>query len=205
MGRLTDRSVKTAREGRHGDGAGLHLVVSESGRRKWVMRYQMNGARRDIGPRLVSSVGLSDARIAAADARKLMAQRIDPLRARQTARKAGKRIPTFQDIAELVISDAQSKSGNAKVRSQWERNLGPVYFGPLLSRPVHEITTVDVAGVLSPVWREKPEVARKLYPAIRVCLNTPESVFATTTTSPCRTTQRDGMTSMPWALSLQQN
>ena len=31
----------------------------------------------------------------------------------------------------------------------------------------HEITTVDVAAVLRPVWRAKPEVARKLYPAIR--------------------------------------
>ena len=38
---------------------------------------------------------------------------------------------------------------------------------PLLERPVHEITTVDVAAVLRPVWRTKPEVARKLYPAIR--------------------------------------
>ena len=32
---------------------------------------------------------------------------------------------------------------------------------------MHEITTVDVAGVLRPIWRAKPEVARKLYPAIR--------------------------------------
>lgn len=34
-------------------------------------------------------------------------------------------------------------------------------------RPVHEITTLDVAAVLRPVWHDKPEVARKLYPAIR--------------------------------------
>jgi integrase len=32
---------------------------------------------------------------------------------------------------------------------------------------VHEITTLDVAAVLKPVWNTKPEVARKLYPAIR--------------------------------------
>jgi integrase len=53
------------------------------------------------------------------------------------------------------------------VRYQWERHLGEAYSGPLLERPVHEITTVEVAGVLRPVWRTKPEVARKLYPAIR--------------------------------------
>jgi integrase len=167
MGRLTDRSVKSAREGRRGDGDGLHLVVSKSGRRKWVLRFQIGGARRDMGLGSYPSVGLSDARIAAADARKLMAQGVDPIQTRQAARKAGKGVPTFQEIAELVIADAQTKSSNAKVRYQWKRHLGPVYCGPLLSRPVHEITTVEVAAVLRPVWREKPEVARKLYPAIR--------------------------------------
>ncbi len=32
---------------------------------------------------------------------------------------------------------------------------------------MHEITTLDVADVLRPIWRTKPEVARKTYPAIR--------------------------------------
>jgi integrase len=66
-----------------------------------------------------------------------------------------------------VIAEAQKKSTNAKVRYQWERHLGPAYCGPLLNKLVHEITTLDVAAVLRDVWHEKPEVARKLYPAIR--------------------------------------
>jgi integrase len=113
------------------------------------------------------SVGLSDARIAAADARKLIARGVDPLDARKAARKAEKPVPTFGDIAKIVIADAQAKSTNAKVRYQWGRYLGSAYAGPLLDRPVNAITTLDVAGVLRPVWRSKPEVARKLYPAIR--------------------------------------
>jgi hypothetical protein len=32
---------------------------------------------------------------------------------------------------------------------------------------VHEITTLEIADVLRPIWRAKPEVARKTYPAIR--------------------------------------
>jgi integrase len=167
MGRLTDRSVKTASEGRHGDGDGLQLIVSASGRRKWVLRYQLNGVRRDMGLGSYSSVGLSDARIAAADARKLIARGVDPLDERKASRKAERPVPTFGDIAQTIIADAQSKSNNAKVRYQWGRHLGSAYSGPLLARPVHEITTVDVAAVLRPVWRTKPEVARKLYPAIR--------------------------------------
>jgi integrase len=167
MGRLTDRSARTAGEGRHGDGDGLQLFVSESGRRKWVLRYQLNGVRRDMGLGPYPSVGLSDARIAAADARKLIARGVDPLDARKASRKAERPVPTFGDIAKAVIADAQGKSINAKVRYQWERHLGSAYSGALLGRPVHEISTVEVAAVLRPIWRSKPEVARKLYPAIR--------------------------------------
>jgi integrase len=167
MARLTDRTVKTAGAGRHGDGDGLQLVVSKVGRRTWVLRYQLNGVRRDMGLGSYPSVGLSDARIAAADARKLIAQRIDPLNAREASRKAERPIPTFGDIAKLVVADAQSKTANRKVAYQWARHLGSAYCGALLDRPVNEITTMEVAAVLRPVWRSKPEVARKLYPAMR--------------------------------------
>jgi integrase len=167
MARLTDRTVKAAGAGRHGDGDGLQLVVSKAGRRTWVLRYQLNGVRRDMGLGSYPSVGLSDARIAAADARKLIAQGIDPLNAREASRKAERPIPTFGDIAKLVVADAQSKTSNRKVAYQWARHLGSAYSGPLLDRPVNEITTMDVAAVLHPVWRAKPEVARKVYPAIR--------------------------------------
>ena len=167
MARLTERGVQTAKPGRHGDGDGLHLVVSETGRKKWVLRYQVAGVRKDKGLGGYPAVGLKDARERANEARKLVARGVDPIEADRAARKAAKPIPTFAEIAKLVIEDAQSKSVNAKVRYQWERHLGPVYSGSLLDRPVHEITALDVAAVLRPVWRSKPEVARKLYPAIR--------------------------------------
>jgi integrase len=167
MARLTERGVQTAKQGRHGDGDGLHLVVSETGRKKWVLRYQVAGVRKDKGLGAYPAVGLKDARDRAIDARKLVARGLDPIEADRAARKAAKPIPTFKEIAKLVIEDAQSKSVNAKVRYQWERHLGPAYSGPLLDRLVQEITALDVAAVLRPVWRSKPEVARKLYPAIR--------------------------------------
>ena len=177
MARLTERGVQTAKPGRHSDGDGLYLVVSKPGlkkagskkpgRKKWVLRYQVDGVRKDKGLGAYPAVGLKDARDRASEAKKLVARGVDPIEAERAARKAAKPIPTFREIAKLVIEDAQSKSVNAKVRYQWERHLGPAYSGPLLDRPVHKITALDVAAVLSPVWRSKPEVARKLYPAIR--------------------------------------
>jgi hypothetical protein len=183
MGRLTDRSVKTAGAGRHGDGDGLQLIVSMSGRRKWVFRYQLKGVRRDMGLGPYPAIGLSDARIAAAHARKLSAKGIDPLDDRKASRKAERPVPTFRDIAKTVIADAQSKSNNAKVRYQWERHLGAAYSGPLLDRLVHEITTVDIAAVLRPVWRTKPRSPGNCTQRSDGSSSTPASCSVTSTLS----------------------
>jgi len=167
VGKLTDRAARAARPGKHGDGDGLTLVVSDSGSRKWVLRYQLNGKRRDMGLGSFPNVELKAARIAAASAHALATQGVDPLTARGEARKAARPVPSFREIAEDVIVEAKARTTNEKVRYQWERHLGPAYCGPILDRAVNEITTVEVAAVLRPVWRSKPEVARKLYPAIR--------------------------------------
>jgi len=156
-----------AATGRHSDGDGLHLVVSKTGSKKWVFRFQLDGVRRDMGLGTYPTVSLSDARVAASDARKLIVSKTDPLAARQNAKKAKKPIPTFADVAKRVIAEAQAKSTNAKVRYQWERHLGPAYCNAILGKPVNEVSTLDVAGLLRPIWTTKPEVARKLYPAIR--------------------------------------
>ena len=65
MARLTESPhfVQTAlKTGRHSDGDGLHLVVSVTGRKKWVLRYQMNVVRRDRGLGSYPDVGLKEAR-----------------------------------------------------------------------------------------------------------------------------------------------
>ncbi len=141
MGKLTDRTVRTVGPGRHGDGAALALVVSDTGARKWVLRYQLNGKRRDMGLGGFPDVDLKSARLAAGSARALAARGVDPLAARDDARKAARPIPTFADIARDVIAEAQARTANEKVRYQWERHLGPAYCGALLGRPVNEITT----------------------------------------------------------------
>jgi hypothetical protein len=167
MARLTERGVQTAKAGRHSDGDGLHLVVREAGRKTWTLRYQVDGVRRDKGLGSYPAVSLKDARSKATADRALIAKGLDPIEEQRAAKKSDKPVPTFGDVAQIVVADAQSKSTNAKVRYQWERHLGEAYSGPLLARPVNEITTLEVAAVLRPVWRTKPEVARKLYPAIR--------------------------------------
>jgi integrase len=172
--RLNDKTARELTElGRYRADDGLYLEVrrTKAGTlsRSWTLRFQLNDKRRDMGLGSYPTVTLTEARKKANEARVLIARGDDPLAVRDTSRKATKvkPIPTFREIAQFVILDAQAKSTNAKVRYQWERHLGPDYSGPLLDRPAHEITALDVAAVLRPVWQSKPEVARKLYPAIR--------------------------------------
>src|ERR1700722_18874116 len=124
MARLTKRTVQTAKTGRHSDGDGLHLVVGENGRKKWVLRYQVRGVRRDKGLGSYPDVGLKEARSRAGADRGLIAKRVDPIEEQRAARKTSKPVPTFGDIAQLVIADAQGKSTNAQGPAPWGRPLG---------------------------------------------------------------------------------
>ncbi len=171
-GKLNDRMVKTKGEGRYDDGEGLRLVVGKpreagkptTAKRSWVLRFQKDGMRRDMGLGSYPAVGLADARRKAAELRRRASDGIDIIAEKRAPKRP---IPTFGEVAALVIADMQAKSSNEKVKYQAARHLGPAYCGYILDRPVNEITTTVLAAVLRPVWREKPEVARKLYPAIR--------------------------------------
>ena len=59
---LSARKVETAGVGKHGDGRGLFLLVKPSCSRSWVLRYQLNGRRRDLGLGAFPEVTLAVAR-----------------------------------------------------------------------------------------------------------------------------------------------
>lgn len=62
MAKLNALQVKNAKPGRHGDGAGLYLLVKPSGSKSWVLRVQRDGKRRDIGLGSLAALSLSEAR-----------------------------------------------------------------------------------------------------------------------------------------------
>ena len=83
---LTARKVETAKPGRHGDGRGLFLYVKPTGSRSWVLRYQVQGRRRDLGLGAYPDVSLAMARERAAEARRLIANGEDPITKKQQAK-----------------------------------------------------------------------------------------------------------------------
>lgn len=157
VGRLTAVEVRNKREpGRYGDGDGLYLEVLPTGQRRWLLRYQLRGRRRDMVLGAVTEKnGLGAARTAAQDARGLIAKGIDPIDERRRPDA-----PRFDDAAtELIDTLAPSWRGR-DTRARWERCL-LTYAAKLGPRRVDEVTAADVLAVLRPMWATRPESAAK--------------------------------------------
>jgi integrase len=151
--------VATAGAGKYEDGGGLRLVVSPSGAKKWVLRFTIDGSRREMGLGSFPDVGLADAREKATEHRKLARDGIDPIAARQS--ETGN-IPTFTTCAARYIRAHRAGWRNAKHARQWVRTL-KTYARPIIgSKAVDAVTTEDVLKILSPIWTTKTETAKRV-------------------------------------------
>src|SRR6516225_7507433 len=156
-GRLTARKVETAKAGKHSDGGNLYLIVSPLGSRKWVLRFTWRGKAREMGLGTPATVSLADAREKAANARRMIAQGLDPIHERK---RAGG-VPTFGEMADQVCETLSSGFRNEKHKAQWKSTLA-TYAAPLADKPIDTILTDDVLAVLKPIWTMKPETASRL-------------------------------------------
>ncbi|MCP5346544.1 MAG: tyrosine-type recombinase/integrase [Gammaproteobacteria bacterium] len=157
--KLTPRKVATAGPGKYEDGGGLRLVVSNHGAKKWVLRFTINGKRREMGLGSFPDVGLAEARDLATESRKLAKKGIDPIATRQIEQE---QIPTFTTCAARFIRAHRRGWKNAKHARQWVSTL-KTYARPVVgTKLVNTITTEDVLSILSPIWTTKTETAKRL-------------------------------------------
>jgi integrase len=156
-GHLTARKVETAKPGKYSDGGNLYLIVSETGTRKWVLRFTWRGKAKEMGLGGAGSVPLADAREKAATARRQIAQGLNPI----DERKRDGGIPTFGEMADDVRETLSAGFRNKKHQAQWKSTL-ETYAAPLRAKPVDTIATDDVLAVLKPIWTTKAETASRV-------------------------------------------
>ncbi|MDO8401611.1 MAG: tyrosine-type recombinase/integrase [Bradyrhizobium sp.] len=155
--KLTARKVETAKPGKYSDGGNLYLIVSETGARKWVLRFTWRSRAKEMGLGSAASVPLADAREKAASARRKIAQGLNPIDVRR--RDGG--IPTFGEMADDVREALSAGFRNEKHKAQWKSTL-ETYAAPLRAKPVDTIATDDVLTVLKPIWTTKAETASRV-------------------------------------------
>lgn len=162
MGKLTARQVTTAGPGKHEDGAGLRLVVSRTGSKKWILRFTIDGKRREMGLGGFPDVSLDEARDLAAAHRKQVKAGIDPIEARTKAQAETEPMPTFTTCAARHIRAHRRGWKNAKHARQWVSTL-KTYARPIIgAKPVDKINTDDVLAILKPIWNTKTETAKRV-------------------------------------------
>jgi integrase len=157
--KLNPRKVMSASPGKYEDGGGLRLVVSDAGARKWVLRFTINGKRREMGLGSFPDIELGEARSKASNCRILAKEGIDPIEARRAEPEA---IPTFSTCAANYIRAHRKGWKNAKHARQWVRTL-KTYARPIIGeRPVDAVSTEDILEILSPIWTTKTETAKRV-------------------------------------------
>ena len=158
--KLTALAVRSAAPGRHADGGSLYLDVAATGSRRWLYRYRDREKVKDMALGDATIVTLADARALRDKWRRELALGRDPVETRRVEKAVG---VTFGEVADRVLKSPRIKSlSNPKHRAQWSYSLKTL-AEPLRTRPVADMSTMEVLGVLRPLWDDgKHETAARL-------------------------------------------
>ena len=166
--RLTALKVKKANaKGRYPDGNCLYLVVGESGAKHWLLRIVVRGKRRDMGLGSASLVDLEEARDLARRYRKIAREGGDPIQERQRGRGL---FVSVKDAALKVHTLNAPSWKNEKHSDQWISSLERHVFPMIGDTAISEVTSADILRVLSPIWVEKSDTAKKIRQRLRMVI-----------------------------------
>ena len=166
-GKLTEAKITSiTKAGRYGDAGQLWLQVRSANSKSWLLRYTFDGKARAMGLGQYPVVGLAQARERALAARRLLADGIDPLEARDTARQRARaaevRPVTFLELTGEFLKANAAGWRNEKHASQWRATLVQYAFPVFGDLPIADVTTELVLKAIEPIWRTKPETASRV-------------------------------------------
>lgn len=165
--RLSQLEVNNAQVGMHADGGGLYLQVTKTAsgqlNKSWLYRYSVSGRERQMGLGPLTEVKLADARQKAAECRQQRLEGIDPIEARESARRLAEATAiTFRRAFETYFATKRKSLSNAKHAAQWQSTMETYVFPSIGSRPVAEIEAREILDLLTPIWFAKAETARRV-------------------------------------------
>ncbi|TCP10898.1 integrase [Crenobacter luteus] len=167
---LTDSAIKNAKPREDGkpdklaDGLGLFLWVMGNGSKYWRMAYRFAGKQKTLALGVYPETSLKEARARRDDARKLLAEGIDPCEKKKADKIAAKvaAANTFEALAREwhgVMTAEWSAAHAGRVLASLESHLFPT----LGKRPITEIQPLELLDVLRKVERAgKIDTANRL-------------------------------------------
>lgn len=154
INRLTALDAKNAAaDSLLADGGGLYLAVSPKGAKSWRFIFQWGGKRKEMGLGSFLAVDLKAARKKAEDARKQVADGVNPIEARkaQEAVETPQESRRFADVAERFIAWKETDWKKPKYAANW-RTMLTRHLSGLAEKDVATLTAEDLANVFKPIW-----------------------------------------------------
>lgn len=167
MGKLNPKQIENLIEpGTYEDGDGLRLVVKSTGRKSWLLRFQLAGRRREMGLGSYPEVSLKNARLEASAKRRHLIEGVDPLAARDQERAAHREAQRAAEAKQLKFETlatdywtAHGGTWSAQWRKGWMRKLELYAFAHIGKLAAEQIDTAHVLKVLQPIWATKTRTA----------------------------------------------
>lgn len=151
---LTDKSIQAARPAdttrKLSDGGGLYLELMPSGARYWRWKYRFAGREKRLALGVYPTVSLKKARAKRDEAKKLLADGIDPSAHRRAERQA-QAVAAANSFEAVAKEWYQSVHKHQVVQAHAERNLRRLevhLFPSLRYRPIAEISAPELLEVL---------------------------------------------------------
>jgi integrase len=162
---LTDIKVRTAKpmdkQYKLTDGNGMHLLVHPNGSRYWRLQYRFGGKQKMLALGVYPDVSLADARARRDEARKQLANGIDPSDKKKTDKVEQNEARTFEEVAIEWHATNQkwSEEHSKRVLKSLEDNLFPT----IGKRNIAELKTRDLLAPIKVVELSgRLEVASRL-------------------------------------------
>ena len=162
---LTDIKVRTAKpmdkQYKLTDGNGMHLLVHPNGSKYWRLQYRFGGKQKMLALGVYPDVSLADARARRDDARKLLANGIDPGDKKKNDKIEQEEARTFEQLAiEWHATNKKwSEEHSRRVLKSLEDNLFPA----IGKRNIADLKTRDLLAPIKAVELSgRLEVASRL-------------------------------------------
>jgi hypothetical protein len=170
MARFTDKSIAALRPKVERyevwEGGGFGVRVSPRGAKAWIWVYHFVGRPRRMTLGTYPALGLADARIKLADARKLLEHGIDPGDREVRARKAERAAETLAELAEAYLDKwARPRKRSA---AEDERILHKDVIPAWGRRKANDVARKDVIALLDRIIdRGSPIAANRTLAVVR--------------------------------------
>jgi len=162
---LTDIKVRTAKptdkQYKLTDGSGMHLLVHPNGSKYWRLQYRFDGKQKMLALGVYPDVSLADARTRRDDARKLLANNIDPGDKKKSDKIEQEEARTFEQLAVEwhATNKKWSEEHSRRVLKSLEDNLFPA----IGKRNIADLKTRDLLAPIKAVELSgRLEVASRL-------------------------------------------